>query len=194
MAAHAVVAAVTSADHEPAPDPRQALLAAGCLYTLLLGVALAWLWSRDRLELVRTEAIGRHGPWWAAAAGLATGLAGTAVFLAVRRSGLVRAVESQVRDVIAPLGDTPAFALVIAGAVAEEVFFRLAVQDAFGLPGAVAVCAVLGTCTIGWRLLPFTVLHATALGLLMQGGFGLLGTTTANAILNHLCLRRILAP
>ena len=175
-------------------DPRQSVAAAGCLYAVLLAVALGWLWSRDRLSLLQTEAVGRHGVVLGSLAGLLTGLAGTAIFLAVRRAGLVRNVEVQVRSVFAPIGSSATLAIVLTGAVAEEVFFRLAVQDAFGLLGSVAICTLVSTCTVGLAWLPFLVMHATALGLLMHHGFGLLGTTTANAILNHLCLRRILNP
>lgn len=175
-------------------DPRQSLAAVGCLYAVLLAVAVFWLWSRDRLALLQTEAVGRRGVLLASAAGLLTGLAGTGIFLGVRRFGFVRNVEVQVRGVFAPIGASSMLAVVLAGAVAEEVFFRLAVQDAFGLLGSVALCTVMSTCTVGLAWLPFLLLHATALGLLMHQGFGLLGTTTANAILNHLCLRRILHP
>ena len=188
---------MTVGDSEPevAPDPRQSLMAAGGIYAILLAVALVWLWSRDRLGLLQTEASGRHGVALASAAGLLTGLVGTGIFVVARRwLGFVRNVDAQVRSVFAPIGPSSTLAVVLVGAVAEEVFLRLAVQDAFGLFGAVAMGAILGTCTVGWAWLPFLVLHATALGLLMHHGFGLLGTTTANAILNHLCLRRILHP
>jgi hypothetical protein len=45
---------------------------------------------------------------------------------------------------------------------------------------------------MGLRWLPMAVLHATALGLLVWLGFGLLASTTANAVMNYLCLRRML--
>jgi len=175
-------------------EPRQVVAAVGCFYAMMLAAAVAWLWSRDRLVVLQTEAVGRHGVLLASAAGLLTGLCGTGIFLAVRRAGWARNVEVQVRSMFAPIGASSTFAVVLVGAVAEEVFFRLAVQDAFGLLGAVALCAFVSTCTVGLAWLPFLVLHATALGLLMHHGFGLLGTTTANAIVNHLCLRRILNP
>jgi len=186
---------VTAPKPELVPDPRQSLLAVAFLYMTMLGAAVLWLWLRDRLALLRTEAIGPRGVAMASAAGLLVGLVGTGIFLLMRRYfGFVRHVEAQVRGLFAPIGESSTFVLVLVGAVAEEVFFRLAVQDAFGVVGSVAVYALVSTSTVGWAWLPFTVLHATALGLLMHHGFGLLGTTTANAILNHLCLRRILSP
>jgi membrane protease YdiL (CAAX protease family) len=194
VAAHAVAATVNGTEPEPAMDPRQSVAAAGCLYAGLLAVAVVWLWWRDRMSLLQTEAVGHHGVVLASLAGLLTGLAGTGIFLLVRRAGLASNVEAQVRSVFAPIGASSTLAIVLFGAVSEEVFFRLAVQDAFGLVGSVAICALVSTCTVGLAWLPFLVLHATALGLLMHHGFGLLGTTTANAILNHLCLRRILNP
>lgn len=92
-----------------------------------------------------------------------------------------------------PIGETPMLALILVSAVAEEVFFRLAVQDVFGLLGSVAAYVVVNSTTAGWRWIPITALHAAVLGAMMQLGFGLLGTTTANAVLNYLSLRRILS-
>jgi hypothetical protein len=42
-----------------------------------------------------------------------------------------------------------------------------------------------------WRWLPIAALHALALSLLVQHGFGLLGSTTASAVSGYLNLRRI---
>lgn len=176
------------------PDPRLSTTVGGCLYTVLLLGGIAWLWSRDRLEILRTQAIGEHGAPIAALVGLGTGVAGAALVAALsRRLPFLRDLEAKARGMFATMAEAPLLALVLAGALAEEVFFRLAVQDAFGLAGSVACYVLLNSTTAGWRWIPIAALHATALGLLMQSGFGLLGSTTANAVLNHLSLRRILS-
>lgn len=184
---------MTTADGEP-DDPRLSAMVGGCLYSVLLAGGLLWLWSRDRLAILSTQAIGGHGPVLAAAAGLGVGLAGAlATAVLSRRLPFVREIEGKAHGMLAPMADGPLLALVVAGAVAEEVFFRLAVQDAFGLFGSVACYVLLNSTTAGWRWIPIAALHATALGLLMQSGFGLLGSTAANAVMNHLTLRRILS-
>ena len=45
-------------------------------------------------------------------------------------------------------------AFMVLGAVAEEMFFRLAVQDQFGLTGSVAVYSLVSMCAMGPRWLP----------------------------------------
>lgn len=176
------------------PDPRLSLAAGGCLYSALLAGGLCWLWSRDRLGQLAEQAIGRHGLFAALGAGLAVGVAGAmaAAWLA-RRFAFVRDFEGEARRMFAPFGEAPLFGLVVAGAIAEEVFFRLAALDAIGLLGSVAGYVLLHSSTAGRAWLPITALHATVLGLLLQAGFGLLGTTAANAVMNHLCMRRILS-
>ena len=170
------------------------MLVGGCLNTLLLGGALLWLWSRDRLELLRTRAIGEHGLFAAVGVGLAVGVLGAlAVGWISPRVTFLRDLETQVRRMFAAIGEAPMMTLVLVSAVAEEVFFRLAVQDVFGLVGSVAAYVLVNSTTAGWLWIPITALHALVLGVMMQLGFGLLGTTTANAVLNYLSLRRILS-
>ncbi|MBM4060824.1 MAG: hypothetical protein FJ265_06980 [Planctomycetes bacterium] len=185
---------MTREAEDPAPDPRAATAVGGCLYAALLAGGLLWLWSRDRLGILPERAIGAHGAPLAAAAGLAVGLAGAGLAaVASRRSARLRGIEAKVRGMFASIAEAPQFALVVGGAIAEEVFFRLAAQDALGLVGSVAAYVLLTTTTAGWLWLPVAALHATALGLLMHCGFGLLGSTTANAVLNYLSLRRIVS-
>ncbi len=185
---------MTAPERDAPPDPHLSILVGGGLYTLLLVAGVVWLWSRDRLELLRTQSLGTHGLPAAVGVGLATGVLGAvlAALVAKRLPVLVR-LESKVREMFAPMGDVALLTLVLVGAIAEEVFFRLAVQDAFGLVGSVAVYVLVNSTTAGRGWIPITALHATLFGLLMQFGFGLLGTTLANAILNYLCLRRILS-
>ncbi len=173
-------------------EPRAVLGVGVVLYCVLAVTALLWLWARDRLEALPLAAIGRHGPWLAAAVGLAVGWLGALVvaFMTTHMQKL-REHETMTRRVFGCMGEVSAVAFVLVAAVAEELFFRLAVQDSFGLAGSVAVYVVLNISIGGLWWLPITLLHALALGLIVQQGFGLLGSATANAILNHLSLRRM---
>jgi len=182
-------------DLEPPPDPRTTAIACGCFFTVLLLASVVWLMLRGRLELVRTAAIGEHGAAMAAGIGLAVGLTGYVIYArALSRLPSFARMAAQVRQIFRSMGETSTLSLVLFEAVAEEMFFRLAVQDQFGLAGSVAAYTVLTTGAMGWRWLPFAVLHATVLGSLMALGFGLLSTTIANAVMNYLSLRRMLSP
>jgi hypothetical protein len=181
--------AVTSADggHHGA-----ALGGVLALYGAMAVAALAWLWARDRLEALPLAAIGQHGPWLASALGLGAGwLAAACLAFVAARVEPLRAHEALLRGALGRLGEGASIALVLAVAIGEELFFRLAVQDCFGLAGSVAFYVLLHIGIGGLWWVPVTLLHALALGLIVQQGFGLLGSATANAILNHLSLRRI---
>jgi membrane protease YdiL (CAAX protease family) len=175
-----------------AHGPLVVLWSGTCLYVVMVAAALGWLWWRDRLDLLPARSIGAHGLLLGSLVGLVVGVSGSwAVAWLSPRWTALRQHEDLVRQTFAGISPLALTGFVVIAATAEELFFRLAVQDAFGLLGAVAVCAGLNSCPGGWRLLPFVVLHATVLGVLVDRGFGLLGATTANAILNHLNLRRI---
>lgn len=180
-------------DPESDPDPRIVSIVGGCLYLVLLIAGLGWLWARDRLGLLSDRAIGDFGAPAAVGVGLGIGLLGALVFvLVVHRTKAGAELTEQARRMFVPMGDAALALLVWLGAVAEEIFFRLAVQDQFGLPGSVAAYGVLSMCGLGVRWLPFALLHALVLGGLVQLGFGLLASAAANAVMNYLALRRIL--
>jgi hypothetical protein len=198
VAAHAVGALVTSGHDRPEPDPDhdvepRLLLSVGLLvHAGLIAGALLWLWSRDRLPVVSQRAIGEYGPWLAALSGVAVGWLGAQLLAAASpRLRRMREYEAVARHTFERAGDMATILFVTFGAVAEELFFRLAVQDVFGLVGSVAIAAVVNSCIAGWAWLPIGALHAVALGLLVQHGFGLLASTTASAVMNYLNLRRI---
>ncbi|HEX5050869.1 MAG TPA: hypothetical protein VFZ65_03775 [Planctomycetota bacterium] len=182
-------------EHEelPEPDAGSTLLAAGLMYAVVAAIALLWLWWRDRLDALPEAAVGRHGPWAASGVGLAVGCLGAVgLALLARRLRALQHYETLAQHALGRMGDGSTLALVLVGAVAEEIFFRLAVQDALGLPGSVALYVLLYSSVAGLWLIPFALLHALALGSIVQQGFGLLGSTTAHSILNYLSLRRIL--
>ena len=174
------------------PEARFVLGAGVVAYVLLALVALTWLWWRQRTEVLAARAVGDHGPWLASGVGLAAGIAIAAAFArASRRSQRLLAYEAVLRRTFVRTGDVGVAVFVLAGAVAEELFFRLAVQDALGLAGSVALATVVNSCVGGWRWVPLALLHALLLGAIVHGGLGLLGSTTANAVSNYLNLRRI---
>ncbi len=184
---------MTAPSEPDEPDRRVSLVVAAVVYGGILVAGCAWLSARDRGDQIAVLAIGERGPWLGCAAGLVVGWLGARAFaLATGRSKHLRATEDAARLVFRGVDERVVTAFVLFAVIAEELFFRLAVQDAFGLPGAVAAYALLHSCTVGFGALPFAVAHAVVLGLLVQHGFGLLGCTTAHAIMNHLTLRRIL--
>lgn len=175
------------------PTPRTSLATGAGLYVAMLGLAFLWLWGRGRQDEFARIAVGEHGPWLGSAVGLAVGWLGALAMARFgRRSQRLRDVERVTADLFRRVGDTEAVLFLLVAAIAEEVFFRLAVQDAFGLAGSVATYVLLNSSVGGLGMVPFTALHALVLGLLVQHGFGLLGATTAHAIMNYLSLRRLL--
>jgi len=166
-----------------------------CVYGVMLSASVGWLWYRDRLGLLQTNAIGERGPWLAAAAGLVVGLAGSATMAAAsRRWQAFRGAELRIAAALTPLDDATRLGLALLTAIVEEITFRLALQDAVGLPIAVAAYAVLNTGPGFLAFVPVAALSALAFGLLLDTGFGLLGATTAHALINYLTLQRIQTP
>ena len=182
---------MTPSEDDP-PEPLAVLGAGVVVYGAMVIAALAWLLLRDRLEAVGEASIGIHGPFAASAVGLAVGLAGARLLdLAVRRDRRFEELTSAAQRLFVRSGEWTGIAFALLSAFAEELFFRLAVQDVFGLLGSVAAYVLLNSRVGGLRWITFTLLHALVLGLLVQRGFGLLGSTSAHAILNYLCLRKL---
>jgi len=177
---------------EEEPEPGMVLAAGVVIYGAMGGAALLWLWFRDRLDALGELSIGEHGVLAGSALGLVVGVVGAFVVDRIsRRFQSFEELTSTAQRLFARSGEGVGIAFALISAVAEELFFRLAVQDVFGLVGSVAVYVLLNSSVGGLRWIAFTAAHALVLGLIVQSGFGLLGSTTAHAILNHLCLRRI---
>ena len=177
---------------EEEPGPLLVLGAGVVVYGAMGAAALLWLWWRDRIAALGERAVGSHGAPAASAVGLVVGVVAAAMLgAAIRRSARLREIASPAQRLFANAGDGVSIAFVLISAVAEELFFRLAVQDAFGLLGSVAAYVLLNSTVGGIRWLLFTLVHALALGSIVHFGFGLLGSTTAHAILNYLSLHRM---
>ena len=179
-------------DRDDGLQPGVVLAAGVIIYGTIASAGLLWLWLRGRLEAVSEQSIGERGLLVSAATGLAVGVCGA--FVVNRLCRRLRGFEelaSAAQAVFARSGDGVGVAFALLSAVAEELFFRLAVQDAFGLIGSVAAYVLMNSSVGGLRWMTFVFCHALILGLLVRSGFGLLGSTTAHAILNYLCLRRL---
>ena len=177
---------------EPDLDPGTVLIAGTVIYGGMGSAALIWLWTRERFSALSEQAIGEHGLLASAGVGLSVGLIGAWILgLLTRRFTGLQEVASAAQRVFARAGEGVGIAFVLISAIAEELFFRLAVQDLFGLIGSVACYVLLNSSVGGLRWILFTFAHALVLGLIVHLGFGLLGSTTAHAIINYLSLRRI---
>lgn len=165
---------------------------AGCLYLMMLAAALIWLWAGDRMDSLAESALGDYGIWVAAGVGLGGGLLGALLLGFASHLKSVQSYTERIATLLGPLSENQILALSILSAVAEELFFRLALQGAFGMAVAVGVYTGLNTGPGFWR----SAWIALFAGLLFSGmvelGFGLLSATTAHAIINYLSLRRIL--
>jgi membrane protease YdiL (CAAX protease family) len=179
-------------ERDPDLEPGTVLVAGTVIYGGMGAAALIWLWTRERSGALAEQAIGDYGPWASSGVGLVVGLIGAWLLgYLTKRFTSLQEVASAAQRVFARAGEGVGIAFVLISAIAEELFFRLAVQDLFGLIGSVACYVLLNSSVGGLRWILFTFAHALTLGLIVELGFGLLGSTTAHAILNYLSLRRI---
>ena len=175
--------------------PGATMAVAGCFYTLLVAAALVWLSLRDRLPSIADAAIGDHGPLAAAGGGLILGLVGAWLLAtASRRFASVRICESKIAGVLGAVTDRQVLVLATSSAIAEELFFRHAVQDALGPFAAVAFYVMLNTGPGFWVWTLVALVAGTVFSALVHLGLGLLSATTAHAIVNYLTLRRLVSP
>ena len=174
------------------PSPRQRIVSSLLVQTLVMLGALAWLHVRDRTDALREMAIGSHGPWFGLLAGGAVAAAFSALLAVVAaRTSALAPLDDELRRFFAGIDARAVDVLLLASALGEEFLLRCAIQDAFGWPAGVAVAVTLVIASGHRRLWLLAVLYASMLGLLVELGFGLLGSSVANVIVNHLNLRRL---
>jgi len=180
------------ADDEEPVAPHQVVVSSLVLHALLVIVALGWLYARDRTEAVAELAIGERGPWFGLLAGVVAGIAfhGLVGAIAARTKALA-GLDADLRGVFAGIDVRAADATLLVAALGEEFLLRCAAQDAFGWPAGVAVTVALVIASRHRRLWLLAVVYASMLGLLVECGFGLLGSSVANVVVNHLNLRRL---
>jgi len=170
-------------------------VAGGCILLLLVPGAVFWLWIRERLDVLSDRAIGDHGPWVSLGAGLVIGLAlcGGLQLLA-RYLSPYRRLEQRLARILGSMDDNRILVLALTTALGEELFFRLAAQDAFGLWGAAALYAVVNTGPGMWAWTVISAVVALLFGAMVDHGYGMLSVTSAHAIVTYLTLKRILPP
>jgi uncharacterized protein len=182
---------------EPGPDrspaPGEVFRVGAALYLILALAGLAWIgWRAGEIApslFVDPEA------WWL---DLGLGIAAAGLLLAAWEA--VRTVSSQARDlerrlveILGPLPREEAVGLALLSAIAEEVFFRGAVQLSWGYIAATVLFGLLHT----GRGKPFLVWTASALaagallGALMLWRGNLLAPITAHALVNAVQLWRL---
>jgi membrane protease YdiL (CAAX protease family) len=161
------------------------------LYAGLAAAACAWIGLQSGTDGLRSLA----GDGWAGAglgAGLAAGIVGSCV-LAARAFRWVADLEAELRAVVGPLTAPQIAALALASGIAEELFFRGALQ---GTVGWIAAGLAFGLLHLPVRrvLVPWTAM-AVALGLLFgwvaDRSGGIVGVTVAHVGVNAVNLWRL---
>ena len=115
-----------------------------------------------------------------------------ALGLLTRYSGAFARLETRLAELIGPLTETEIIVVALCSSLGEELFFRVAMQDAWGLWPAAIVFGLLHVGPGG--LLPWTitaVVMGVGFGWMIEVGCGLLSVTMAHALINYLSLRRM---
>lgn len=162
-------------------------------YLVLAIAALLWLGAqRGRLGM---ELFVDPGGWWIdLGAGATIGGALLALWWTLRRSFVAaRALEDELALLLAPLTVAEAVALALISAIAEELFFRGALQGAIGaLPAAVLFALLHAGPGKGFRIWSlFALAGGLALGALvaLRGPLG--GAIVAHLVVNGVNLARL---
>ncbi|MEM7203818.1 MAG: CPBP family glutamic-type intramembrane protease [Planctomycetota bacterium] len=176
----------------PADAPRSTgiALAATVFYSLLAAGGWFWLSSRGRLAELPAATGGSVGLPISMAIGIAVGLGLSACFaLLVRYLGVFRRLVHGLAELLGPTSQTDLFVLSSIAPVAEEFFFRLAVQDAWGLvPAALLYAALHISPRAAWLCCGVGLILGLLFGWLVAMGCGLLAATAAHALFNYLTL------
>ncbi len=164
------------------------------LFYLVLAVA-GLLWIGAERGRIGVGLFFDPGSWWidlGAGIGLGAGL--LALWWLLRRYvAAARTLEGELARLLAPLAVSEAVALAVISAVAEELFFRGALQGALGFLPAAVLFALLhsgpGKSYRIWTL--FALAGGVALGTLvaMRGPLG--GAIVAHLIVNGVNLVRL---
>jgi membrane protease YdiL (CAAX protease family) len=167
-------------------------------FYLILGLAgVVWVGlRRGRIPLALFVDLG--GWWIDLAAGLAAGAALLALWAgAARLVALARRLETEIGAVLGPLTAGEAVALAIFSGVAEELFFRGAVQGSLpGLAGWLLATVLFALLHSGpgpafrlWTL--FALLAGALFGALMLWRDNLLAPVVAHFLVNAVNLKRV---
>jgi len=151
-------------------------------------------WREDSIPL--TLFVDPDGWWIDLAAGVGLGLALVVLWrLGARLVPAARVLEDRIAGILGPLGREEVLALAVFSGVAEELFFRGAVQGSWGWAWATVLFALLHTGP-GVAFGLWTGFAAVAGGLfggLMLWRGNLLGPVVAHFVVNALNLGRLAA-
>lgn len=162
-------------------------------YLVLAVGAVLWLgWSRGRVGL---DLFLDSETWWkdgAAGLGVAAALL-TGWNLAGRRFDSIGLLEEKIKEILGPVTVEEAVGLALVSGFAEELFFRGAVQGAWGWIPATAIFALLHSGP-GAEFRPWTLFAAVAglclAGLMLWSG-NLLAPIICHIVVNAVSLTRL---
>ena len=178
------------------PRPGELFRLASRIYLVLAVAGLLWIgWQRRAIPLDLFVPPAREA-WIDLLAGLAVAAALLGAWALARRwLALAAALELRLRETLGPLAPAEAWGLALLSGVAEEVFFRGAMQPAWGYLAATLFFGLLHTGR-GRELLLWTgsaLLAGAALGGLMAWRGNLLAPIVCHVAVNAVQLHRILA-
>lgn len=174
-------------------DESSVLRWARIFYLALAVAGVVWLGARR--GHIGLELFVASGQWLADfGLGVVAGLVLAGSWEIARRTEpRLRKVERRLREILGPLTRSEALTLAILSAIAEEFFFRGAVQDAWGFFPALALFTVLhvgpGREFRLWTL--FAAVGGVFLGGLVVWRGALLAPIVAHAIVNAIGLTRL---
>lgn len=174
----------------------QAIVRSAWIFYLLLGLGgLVWVGARE--GQIPLALFVDTGGWWI---DLGLGVAAAAVLLGAwwllaRRLAAGRELERRIGELLGPLATDEAVALAFLSGVAEELFFRGAVQGSWGWVWATLLFAVLHTGPgLSFRLwTAFAVVAGGLFGGLMLWRGNLLAPMVAHFLVNAVNLSRLAA-
>ena len=175
------------------------ITAATLVYGALATAAVGWAIARGNLDLYHHPAPWLHASGTLAIAlGLGAGalvgvLVVAATRVAVRRTAWARELHVEFRQIFGPLSTRDVLVFAALSSVAEELFFRGALQPSIGI---VLSSLVFGLLHVGpsRRFAPWTAMAIAmgfVLGVLFQATGNLLAPVVAHLVINALNLRYI---
>lgn len=179
---------------ETAPRPAPQFYRLAWVFYLVLAIAgLVWTGAqRGRLGI---DLFVDPGSWWIdLGAGVALGGALLGLWWALRRGvAAARGLEEELARLLAPLAVAEAIALAVISAIAEELFFRGALQGAIGFLPAAVLFGLLHTGPgKGFRVwMLFALAGGLALGALVAVRGPLGGAIVAHLLVNGVNLVRL---
>ena len=164
------------------------------IYLLMAVAGVLWIGFRVDGPIPLGLFVDRRGWWIDLLLGIGSGLLLLGIWWGAERIfPLARQLEEQLAAVLGPLTASEAFALAVISGLAEELFFRGAVQGSFGWLAATILFALLhtgpGRAFRLWTL--FAVLAGALFGGLMAWRGNLLAPVVGHFLVNGVNLRRL---